>query len=138
MNIRIARLLFLFTILASWCVAGQKKQDANLFPVVVDGKVGYINRTGKVVIEPQFGFPKYCGGGPSYFSEGLATVGIDDKNGFINRRGRVVIEPKFDFVLGFSQGLARADMFVRSPIDYRAFFKKIDGKWRMTTFIAGD
>lgn len=27
---------------------------------------------------------------------------------------------------------------LRSPIDYRAFFKKVDGEWRMSTFIAGD
>lgn len=27
---------------------------------------------------------------------------------------------------------------IRSPIDYRAFFEKIDGAWKMTIFIAGD
>ncbi len=27
---------------------------------------------------------------------------------------------------------------VRSPIDYRAFFERRDGRWRMTIFIAGD
>lgn len=27
---------------------------------------------------------------------------------------------------------------VRSPIDYRAFFAKVNGKWTMTVFIAGD
>jgi hypothetical protein len=27
---------------------------------------------------------------------------------------------------------------VRSPIDYRAFFAKVNGKWTMTLFIAGD
>ncbi len=28
--------------------------------------------------------------------------------------------------------------YVRSPIDYRAIFKKIDGRWRMTMLVAGD
>lgn len=28
--------------------------------------------------------------------------------------------------------------YVRSPIDYRATFRKIDGKWQMTVLIAGD
>ncbi len=28
--------------------------------------------------------------------------------------------------------------FVRSPIDYRACFKKVKGQWRMTVFVAGD
>ena len=27
---------------------------------------------------------------------------------------------------------------LRSPVDYRAGFRKIDGRWRMITFIAGD
>jgi hypothetical protein len=27
---------------------------------------------------------------------------------------------------------------VRSVIDYRATFEKVDGKWLMTTFLAGD
>jgi hypothetical protein len=27
---------------------------------------------------------------------------------------------------------------IRSPIDYRAFFAKVNGKWMMTVFIAGD
>lgn len=28
--------------------------------------------------------------------------------------------------------------YVRSPVDYRALFNKIDGRWRMTAFVAGD
>ncbi len=31
-----------------------------------------------------------------------------------------------------------ADKYIRSPIDYRAYFKKIKGQWRMTVFLAGD
>ncbi len=31
-----------------------------------------------------------------------------------------------------------ASQFVRSPIDYRALFNKINGRWRMTAFVAGD
>jgi hypothetical protein len=28
--------------------------------------------------------------------------------------------------------------YVRRPIDYRALFNRIDGRWRMTAFVAGD
>jgi hypothetical protein len=28
--------------------------------------------------------------------------------------------------------------YVRRPIDYRALFNLIDGRWRMTAFVAGD
>jgi hypothetical protein len=31
-----------------------------------------------------------------------------------------------------------AARFVRSPIDYRAYFTKVNGVWRLTAFIAGD
>ncbi len=31
-----------------------------------------------------------------------------------------------------------ASEYIRSPIDYRAFFEKKNGKWLMTAFIAGD
>ena len=36
-----------------------------------------------------------------------------------------------------SRGFLRAT-HVRSPIDYRAFFEKHDGQWKMTIFLAGD
>ncbi len=39
--------------------------------------------------------------------------------------------------LGGKQGFVSAE-FVRSPIDYRAGFEKINGKWKMTIFVAGD
>lgn len=28
--------------------------------------------------------------------------------------------------------------YTRSSVDYRAFFAKVDGRWQMTTFVAGD
>jgi hypothetical protein len=31
-----------------------------------------------------------------------------------------------------------AKRYVRSPIDYRAIFEKLDGRWQMSIFIAGD
>ncbi|MCY7375873.1 MAG: SH3 domain-containing protein [Pyrinomonadaceae bacterium] len=39
--------------------------------------------------------------------------------------------------LGGKRGFVNAD-FVRSPIDYRGCFEKINGKWKMTVFLAGD
>jgi hypothetical protein len=39
--------------------------------------------------------------------------------------------------LGGKKGFVSAD-YVRSPIDYRAGFEKIKGKWKMTIFLAGD
>ena len=39
--------------------------------------------------------------------------------------------------LGGKKGFVSAE-FVRSPIDYRGCFEKINGKWKMTFFLAGD
>ena len=63
----------------------------------MESKYGFIDKSGKVVIEPQFD-------GASNFSEGFAQVEKDDKWGFIDKNGKVVIEPQFDWVSYFSEG----------------------------------
>ena len=63
-------------------------------------KYGFIDKSGKVVIELQFD-------DAGYFSEGLACVEKDDKYFFIDKSGKVVIEPQFDEVGDFSEGLAK-------------------------------
>ena len=63
-------------------------------------KYGFIDKSGKVVIEPQFDDAED-------FSEGLAQVGKDGKWGFIDKSGKVVIEPQYDYVGDFSEGLAK-------------------------------
>lgn len=52
------------------------------------GLWGYVERSGKMVIEKQYGFA-------DDFSEGLAGVVVRDKFGFINRNGEMVIPPRF-------------------------------------------
>ena len=69
----------------------------------MESKYGFIDKSGKVVIEPQF---DYAGLGISAFSEGLAQVKKDGKYGFIDKSGKVVIEPQFDDADAFSEGLA--------------------------------
>ena len=116
-----------------------------LAAAVKGSKVGFIDRTGKFVIEPQFdsvqdfseglasvmaagkgGYidrtgkyviePKFKGMTHS-FSEGLAAVyGETEKFGFIDRTGEFVIEPKFSLVQGFRNGLARVSIMTRSGI----------------------
>jgi hypothetical protein len=88
-------------------VAAQEHKSDNWFPVYVDGKAGYIDRTGNLVLEPKYD-------GASYFSEGLARVsfGRDTiftegfSQGFIAETGEVVIRGNWDVVSHFSEGLA--------------------------------
>lgn len=64
-------------------------------------KWGFIDKTGKVVIEPRFAQLEN-------FSEGLAAARIEraGKWGYIDRTGRVVIEPQFDLGGQFHEGFA--------------------------------
>jgi hypothetical protein len=76
-----------------------------LAPVLSFNKLGFIDRTGKVVVEPTFRET-------SGFSEGLAAVKIIGSDGqymwgYIDRAGRFVIAPQFSEAHPFAGGLAR-------------------------------
>jgi hypothetical protein len=64
-----------------------------------NGKWGFINRSGALVIQPEFELT-------GSFSEGLAFVVRDRKRGFVDRKGDLVIPPSFEMAQGFSEGLA--------------------------------
>ncbi|ECC1273812.1 WG repeat-containing protein, partial [Campylobacter coli] len=57
--------------------------------VKLNGRWGFIDRSGKFVIKPKFD-------SIWDFSEGLAKVKLNGKYGFIDKSGKIVIEPKFD------------------------------------------
>jgi predicted DNA-binding WGR domain protein len=75
--------------------------NGGLAPVQIAGKWGFINKTGKIIIETSF---EDAGD----FSENAAAVKINKKWGFIDKRGGIIIPPQFAEVSRFSQGLARA------------------------------
>ncbi len=68
-------------------------------------KSGFIDKTGKIVIEPAFDLV-------SEFSEGLCGVMVVDdmeneRWGFIDKTGKVVVKPFYSFIRdGFKEGLA--------------------------------
>jgi len=62
------------------------KESSPLFLVRQDGKLGYIDKTGQIVINPQFDWA-------SSFFEGLARVWIGGKSGYIDKAGEYVWEP---------------------------------------------
>ncbi|MFB8793797.1 MAG: WG repeat-containing protein [Microcoleus sp.] len=67
-----------------------------------EGKQGYVDTTGKIVIPFKFE------GVTHNFSEGLATATLkrDDKIGYIDKTGNYVISPQFDEARDFVEGLA--------------------------------
>ena len=140
---RLAAALLIFVSLSSYGHA-QKNEASSLLPVRVDGKWGYINRSGIVVIAPQYEMaaPFSAGLGlvvtdlkvpylgyisdsgqmaikPQHwqvypFSECLAPVESCSEWGFINTKGHVVIFPQFIEVNHFSEGLAAVKISERT------------------------
>ena len=70
--------------------------------VMKGNKTGFIDRSGRVIIEPRFDRSL------SGFSEGLAAVCLDGGYGFIDASGKVVIEPRYQAVYAFHDGMAVA------------------------------
>lgn len=64
-----------------------------------DGKYGFIDNTGQVVIPPKYDLVWD-------FSEGLARVSQNGKAGFIDNTGKVVIPLKYDKAYSFYNGVA--------------------------------
>ena len=74
-----------------------------LYVIRDNGRYGYINKSGLVVIKPQFE--------DAYnFSEGLARISVQHKYGYIDKKGKIVIEPVFDDAGDFMEGLARVSI----------------------------
>ena len=70
-------LIFLFL------VTGIFAQNSGLFPVSNNRKYGYIDKTGKMIIKPQFDYA-------TVFSEGMAHAKIEGKRGFIDKTGKFI------------------------------------------------
>ena len=80
-----------------------KPDNGGLYPVNVNSKFGFMDRSGKTVITPQFD-------STDGFSEGLAAVKIGTKWGYINTKGMVVITPQFDIGNRFRYGRAEVQL----------------------------
>lgn len=116
-------------------LGGYDRFSEGLVPFASNGKAGYMNQQGAIVIAPQFdeawkfseglaavrkgyqwGFIDRTGAfviplqfttRPDDFSDGLAVTHTETGlNGFIDRTGAVVIQPQPYFVSSFSEGLA--------------------------------
>ncbi len=82
-------------------------------PIVKGGKLGFIDHTGEISIEPQFEWTSRSMIYLPTFSEGLAAVVVRGRLGFINKSGQIIIEPRYESwnvpMAAFSDGLAAVE-----------------------------
>jgi hypothetical protein len=75
-----------------------------LYPVRLDGKYGYMDRTGKIVVAPQFsrGWD---------FHDGMARVDSAEGHGIIDVAGKTTFLRQFSWIGDFSEGLAQVTVW---------------------------
>ena len=128
---RFCVILLALCLLLAGC-GGQKAQK-DLTPVCIEGKWGYADAEGRLVIDAQYTmansfseglalvtddpdklFWKYIDtmgkqafpdqfGKAGNFSQGLAMVMIAGKCGYINTKGELVVEPRYGFARAFAE-----------------------------------
>ncbi|WP_455626835.1 WG repeat-containing protein [Parabacteroides johnsonii] len=87
-----------------WVIPPQYEKVAkhfgeNLAGVQLNGRVGFVDRYNRFIIEPQFEPVDRLEG----FSRGLAAVKKDGMFGFIDKAGKFVIPPKFEWAENFEE-----------------------------------
>lgn len=64
-----------------------------------EGKIGFLDGTGKEVISAQFDYlysGKYISFSRGFYSDGYAIVRLGDKFGIIDKDGKYLVNPQFD------------------------------------------
>jgi hypothetical protein len=119
-------LSFLF-FLSGYLVLSDERM---LYPITDNGKLGYINEYGNVVIDPI-----YLSGGE--FNEGLAPVRLNGKYGFINQAGQFSIAPEYDYASDFNKGWAVVYKNGQQLFIDRQGRKRIDDAYKSVIFLSG-
>ncbi len=71
--------------------------------VCLDGKYGYVDAKGEIVIPLQFTVA-------SSFKDGVARIMLGDKWGVIDKTGRMLLSPKYDALYFYMEGFAAAKL----------------------------
>lgn len=101
-RINLFAILFAIFFISSCNDDGKKNSEIKLIPVRNGNEFQYIDREGKIVINPQFSVA-------TIFRDGLALVktsGSEPKWGFITEEGKFAINANYKSATVFSDGLA--------------------------------
>lgn len=82
------------------CLLGiQATYSQNLVKYQLNGKIGFKNQSGAVVLPAKYDLVES-------FKDGIATVKIGNKCGVISRLGKEIIPVKYDWIASFYEGIA--------------------------------
>src|ERR1019366_6098776 len=92
-------------------ITAQEAALSVLFPVLQNGRIGYIDNIGQLVVPPQFNvtdvnFRVLSAVTLRAFREGLAPVKIADRWGYMDATGALIIPEQFEEASAFHAGLA--------------------------------
>jgi bifunctional DNA-binding transcriptional regulator/antitoxin component of YhaV-PrlF toxin-antitoxin module len=100
MKDRLAPVIITLLLLEAVTGYSQPHQDRRYYQIKVNDKIGFINSSGKVIIEPQFA-------AAGNFVDGLAPARKDAFYGYIDTTGSYVIQPIYDLARDFDHGVAK-------------------------------
>ena len=97
-------ILHIFFLLGYFIITAGPIASQHLYRIVEKGKVGFVDRRGKVIVRP-----RYPSAGD--FKNGFVAVHSDgEKSTFLNGRGKPITKTSFSFTWGFTEGLAAVEI----------------------------
>src|SRR6218665_3770394 len=107
MHNKVTPFFLLVFLLSAFSTSSQSRETTSpqpretlLAPVKIGDQWGYIDKSGKIAISPQFDFAWS-------FKEGMAPIQLGGKCGYIDRTGKIVINPQFEFAWSFQEGVGK-------------------------------
>lgn len=95
---KIQHLILFFVLLTTIKLAAYGQNSPYLFDFYENGKVGFMDSTGRTIIAPRFDATRG-------FEQGRAGVEIGNKWGFIDTKGNIVVQPQFDGVADYQDSM---------------------------------
>jgi hypothetical protein len=124
------RLIFVLAclVLVNSSARAQTDEAENLFPVIKGGKWGYINRSGKLAIKPQFdaAHPFYDGIAKVMFGKRFTA----EQWTYIDQKGKPIFKGlSVNRLEDFSEGLGAVCLYEKDEIGYLCGYLDRSGNW---------
>src|SRR5438128_2596805 len=103
---RLNRLLAAALFGSASVMLAQSESEVHLFPFVAGGKVGFIDRSGREVLPPQFG----NAGDAARFREGLANAATPAGSGYVDVTGRFAVPAVYWWAAPISEGMGSVQL----------------------------